>query len=473
MSACSLAEEAVSTRRPWSKAGLLFRVDDEPHLFLANGSRLYGIDDAFADRYAALVERGDEQAIAALLAAAGLDRHVYVTDEAPKRIPVHAVSLAVAQKCNLGCVYCYAKGGDFGGQPKNMPMEVALKAVENLIGGVAPGDKVNIAFLGGEPLINRSVLQAATEHAVAYAARRGVAATFSITTNGTLVTPADGQFFERHGFAVTVSLDGVGAAHDRQRPYRSGRGSYDTILRRVAPLLRLQKRMQVSARVTVTADNLCLRQTLDRFIAEGFYSVGFSPLLSSPTARGEVGRDDLAAMLEQMIDCGRTFEAQVSAGRRYPFLNMSNALKEIHRGTHRPYPCGAGASYIGVSAAGGYFACHRFVDDEAGVMGALEQGVDPARQAAWLAQRHVHAQQPCASCWARYLCGGGCHHEVIQRGRPACDYIRGWLTYCLGAYVRVARARPDWFASGDRVNAPPAQPDQGPATVPAAPTHLA
>ena len=34
---------------------------------------------------------------------------------------------------------------------------------------------------------------------------------FSITTNGTLVTEADADFFEEHGFAVTVSLDGYRA----------------------------------------------------------------------------------------------------------------------------------------------------------------------------------------------------------------------------------------------------------------------
>ena len=28
-------------------------------------------------------------------------------------------------------------------------------------------------------------------------------------------------------------------------------------------------------------------------------------------------------------------------------------------------------------------------------------------------------------------------HEVIHRGRPACDYIRGWLHYCLEAYLRL------------------------------------
>ena len=46
----------------------------------------------------------------------------------------------------------------------------------------------------------------------------------------------------------------------------------------------------------------------------------------------------------------------------------------------------------------------------------------------------------------RYLCGGGCHHEVIARGRPACDYIRGWLHWSIGAYARLSAQRPDWFA---------------------------
>jgi uncharacterized protein len=98
-----------------------------------------------------------------------------------------------------------------------------------------------------------------------------------------------------------------------------------------------------------------------------------------------------------------------------------------------------------VSADGELFACHRFVNDPAGAMGNLDRGVDPSRQAAWLTNRHVHFQEPCRSCWARYLCGGGCHHEVIHRGRPACDYIRGWLHYCLQAYARLLEKRPEFF----------------------------
>jgi uncharacterized protein len=102
---------------------------------------------------------------------------------------------------------------------------------------------------------------------------------------------------------------------------------------------------------------------------------------------------------------------------------------------------------MGVSAEGGLYACHRFVEDEDGAMGNVVGGVDRARQKEWLAARHVHFQEPCSGCWARYLCGGGCHHEVIKRGRPACDYIRGWLHYSLQAYIRLSEKRPDYFGN--------------------------
>ena len=197
--------------------------------------------------------------------------------------------------------------------------------------------------------------------------------------------------------------------------------------------------------MTITPRNLELRRTLDELIELGFYSVGFSPMLASPTGRDEMDETSLSAMLEQMIDCGRQFEQQITAGTTYPFSNMAMAMRELHRGTHRAYPCGAGAGYFGVSADGELFACHRFVGDEQAKLGSVATGVDRDRQARWLRERHVLGQLPCRTCWARFLCGGGCHHEVLRRGRPACDYIRGWLHYCLEAYVRLSTARPDYF----------------------------
>jgi uncharacterized protein len=409
------------------------------HVLVADRSRLFDADPVF---FSLLDTAETAEAIHALLRDAGLDEPPAIDDTAPSEPPLHALSLAVAQKCNLGCVYCYAQQGEFGGAEKNMSRETALEAVALLVDGAEPGSRLNLSFLGGEPLVNRPVLQAATRRAAERAAQRGVSITFSITTNGTLLRPADGEFFEEFGFAVTLSLDGPREAHNALRPFKGGQGSYDRIMENARPLLAMQRKMQVTARVTVTPANLMLRDTLDQFLAEGFHSVGFSPLLRAPTGQGEMQRKDLEMMLGGMIDCGHEYERRVRAGERYPFANMVNAMQEIAKGTHRPYPCGAGAGYLGVSAEGDLAACHRFVGDNDGGMGSLVSGIDRRRRAHWLHARHVHRQEPCRNCWARYLCGGGCHHEVIQRGRPACDYIRGWLHYCLEAHLRLS-ARQD------------------------------
>jgi uncharacterized protein len=408
------------------------------HLFVTDGSRLFDLDERSLGFYDSALAIGDVAGAQALLEESGLVGRPFIDGTSLSPPPIRAISLAVAQKCNLGCSYCYAKQGDFGGSAKNMSLADARSAIDLLLADAEAGMRYNLAFLGGEPLVNRNVLRAATYYARACALPKGAEVNFSITTNGTLVTEDDGDFFEEFGFAVTISVDGLRNAHDAQRSYKGGRGSYDEVMRRVRPLLSAQRRMQVSARVTVTPRNLDLHETLDAFIGMGFHSVGFSPMLSAPSGVGEMQAEDLEVMLGEMIACGREFERQVRMGKRYPFANMVNALSEIERGTHRPYPCGAGAGYLGASADGTLASCHRFVGDEVGAMGSLSSGIDRVRQAEWLSARHVDRQEPCRSCWARYLCGGGCHHEVIHRGRPACDYVRGWLHYCLEAYLRLS-----------------------------------
>jgi uncharacterized protein len=432
------ARHYVRASAPRTPQAHLIRSATGNHLFVADGSRLFDADAEMFASYDDAMARGEAAEIDELLRRAGLGGPPFIDDTPLAPPPVRALSLAIAQKCNLGCTYCYAQQGEFGGAAKNMPLGEALRAVELLTESAEPGAKLNLAFLGGEPLVNRDVLRAATMRALELAQARGATINFSITTNGTLLTEDDARFFEDHGFAVSISIDGPRQAHDALRPFKDGRGSYDRIMQRVAPLLKLQRRMQVSARVTVTPKNLALRATLDCLIAAGFHSVGFSPMLSAPSGGGEMQAADLELMLGEMIECGREFERRSRLRQRYPFANMVNAMREIHRGTHRPYPCGAGAGYLGVSAEGELAACHRFVGDEEGAMGSLAGGIDRSRQAQWLAARHVHRQEPCRSCWARYLCGGGCHHETIRRGRPACDFIRGWLHYCLEAYLRLS-----------------------------------
>jgi len=135
------------------------------HLFVADGSRLFDAEPDFFRRCRAAMDRGDGDAVEDLLQRAGLGGPPLI-DDAPLEPPkVRALSLAIAQKCNLGCTYCYAQQGEFGAPAKNMALTDALTAVDLLVGEAEHGARLNLAFLGGEPLVNRKTLRAAARKA--------------------------------------------------------------------------------------------------------------------------------------------------------------------------------------------------------------------------------------------------------------------------------------------------------------------
>ena len=149
----------------------------------------------------------------------GLGLKRFIGDEPLIDPPVRALSLAVAERCNLGCTYCYAEGGSFGGPPRNMPWEVAEASVQRLFADRRARASGSISrFSAASRWSIATLIRRATELAARIAGERKIPIGFSITTNGTLLTADDGEFFERYGFAVTVSLDGVGETHDRLRP---------------------------------------------------------------------------------------------------------------------------------------------------------------------------------------------------------------------------------------------------------------
>lgn len=430
--------------KPYSSKVHFIKGKKEKSIFIPNKSQFIPVSEEVERKIKQLVETGSDQ-LDKELSKIGIDVLPAIDDEPLKAPPTHALSLAISQKCNMGCMYCYAEQGNFGGPSKSMPLETALASIDMLIDTKKEGDRVQITFLGGEPLVNREDIVKATAYAYKKGKDKQVKVGFSITTNGTLLQEQDMLFFEKYGFAVTISIDGDQKSHDALRPMKGGKGSYETIMKNVAPFLKYQQKMQVSARVTITPSNLNLLTTLNELVTLGFHSVGFSPLLNSSNHQGEMEQEDLQVLLKEMIACGLAFEENIIKGKRYPFLNMVNAFKEIAKQTHRPYPCGAGAGYMGVSADGELAACHRFVNEPRGALGNVTDGIDINKQNTWLANRHVHQQTPCTQCWAKYLCGGGCHHEVLDKGRPACDYIRGWLYYTLQAYERINRLAPNWM----------------------------
>ena len=98
-------------------------IDDEVggrHVFVVDGSRLYELDPSTADHMAQAVA---EHAAGEAMSRLGLTGEPFIDDQPLVAPPLRAISLAVAQKCNLGCTYCYAQQGDFGMESRLMSLD--------------------------------------------------------------------------------------------------------------------------------------------------------------------------------------------------------------------------------------------------------------------------------------------------------------------------------------------------------------
>ena len=349
-----------------------------------------------------------------------------------------SISLNISSSCNLGCTYCYADKGSFGGVPSApMTWPIAQAATDRLL-AVAQRDRpITIGFLGGEPFANRALIHQTVNYASAEGHRRGLDVRFSVTTNGTLLRPADLDLMRGHPFAVTVSLDGAADVNDTQRPMRNGRpGGWALATARVSGLLADPGQAKLAARATVTRHDMDVSARLRALVDLGFPEAGVAPLRGAPDEAGALREADWTVYLHELIRASRAELARLRRGLPVRLTNFAVALKQIHRGACSPYPCGAGGGYFSVSAGGRWYACHRAIGDPAFEMGSSD-GLDTVRRRRFLEDRHVHVQTDCRTCWARYLCSGGCHQEAASRTAESCDFVRGWLEFCLAAYCEL------------------------------------
>ena len=349
-----------------------------------------------------------------------------------------SLSLNVSSSCNLGCSYCYAARGGFGGaQPAPMRWPIARAAIDRLFAVAEPTRPVTIGFLGGEPFASRALIHDAVGYAAAAAARIGLDVRFSVTTNGTLLQAGDLDLLRHYPFAVSVSLDGAEVTHDAQRPrHRDGSGSWALAVKQITPLLAAPGQAKIAARATVTRHDLDLANRLEALVAVGFPEVGFSPLRTGPPTAGPMRDEDWPLYLASLASLSRTEISRFARGLPIRLTNLAIALKQIHRGASSPYSCGAGGGYFSVAADGRWYACHRAIGQPAYELGD-SSGLDAERRRRFLEARHVHAQTDCRSCWARYLCSGGCHQEAVSRTIASCDFVRGWLDFCLQTYCEL------------------------------------
>lgn len=133
--------------------------------------------------------------------------------------------------CNLACRYC------FEGQRKGkfyMTRETADELIEFVRKRALGRKEISFIFYGGEPLLSVELIQYISEKLRFLAENNGLRYSFSFVTNGTLLTLQTVERLKHLGMRnASVTLDGPRNVHDICRPFKTGRGSFETILRNI------------------------------------------------------------------------------------------------------------------------------------------------------------------------------------------------------------------------------------------------
>jgi uncharacterized protein len=434
-------------------AGAIFELD-QPSVALLN--KLSAGEVAHEQ----LISEFDEELVEEMFNSQAIVAQNYVPEpvqDPPADFPLQTLVMNLTNQCNLSCTYCYEFGEDKvatpEGKEKFMDFETAKTSVKMLLDQSAGRQAVHITFFGGETLMNFPLLKSVVAYATEQAAAQGRTIDFSLTTNGTLLTPAIIQFLSDNNIGVTVSMDGPPELHDKLRVFANGRGSYDIIAPRVKALIQGHRTRPITARVTLTngvTDVVRIFRHLKQEL--GFHEVGFAPVTTSPDRLYAIGEKGMDGVLEQFHVLAKEWLEYALRGEMHGFSNVSDTIAELYQGVNKSHPCGAALGLVGVGPSGDIAPCHRFVDSDTHALGNVNTGIDREKQQAFLDRGHIKGKYDCHSCFARPLCAGGCHHEAFVRYGDTghanlhyCDWIRDWTNTCLNIYGEVSARNPGFL----------------------------
>ena len=359
--------------------------------------------------------------------------------------PCNTLMLSVASGCNLACRYCYC--GVCRDELPNkglMSEAIAMQAVERLFAAADPKTGVRVTFFGGEPLLNKPVIEKVVARCNELAAARGQSAGYSITTNATLMDEETAELIVKNNFGLMVSLDGPQALHDGQCPTRDGHGSFAAASAGIRLLL--SRGAHVTVRCTMAHPAPNAMELIRFFAGLGVSRVVLGPVYNPmfPSPCDFTVEDDHAfrrcvgdEVLPWMI-------AEKKAGRT-PIYDPFEEIGEFQGEKTHPVKvpglrCGACHGAMAVAPDGTLYPCHRFVGMDKWALGRLEDGPDLDRcKAFWRSYRDA-MKGTCGGCWAYRICGGPCPWEIARADgtfkmitrqcEDTCAWIRQGVYYC-------------------------------------------
>ncbi len=257
---------------------------------------------------------------------------------APTRPGLSSLSLIVTGECNFRCRYCYQEKDAL-----NLAPSVAARAVDVFFPRLDADGAV--LFYGGEPLLRMDTIRETVAAVTARNRRHGKAVSFSVSTNGSLLSDDTLALFNRHRFTVLLSFDG--RAQDKARQP----GSYSSVSGALERLLE-SPGIEVHTNSVFTPETVGdLSASIRDIVGRGVENAQISFATDAPW-----NRTALASLEVQLSDLRTYLVPWVRKTGRIPVTNFRRSDEKAL------FICLAGENRMALSPDGRLWGCHLFYD---------------------------------------------------------------------------------------------------------------
>jgi uncharacterized protein len=315
-----------------------------------------------------------------------------------------AVTATLTLECNLACPYCYED--PFRGHFV-MSEKTADLLVQRLSERMGEFD-IGVDFYGGEALMRLDLLRSIASRLKEAAALHGVAFAFNLFSNGVLLTRSVVEELLPLGLtAIRLTIDGPPDIHNSQRPFVSGKESFQIIMDNLRDVHSL---VQIDLGGNYTRDNYHrFPELLDMLLEQGIdpakmKEVSFSPIM--PKANGSVSGDFGSA-------CSCTSEPWAIQANL--FLRSEIIRRGFPTSKLKPSACMIEfKNDLVVGYDGGFYKCPVFMGQEEMRVGSLAEGIIDYSQSH---KMDLWKNEECLECAYLPLCFGGCRFfRKLQTG---------------------------------------------------------
>ena len=299
-------------------------------------------------------------------------------------------------ECNLACPYCFED--PFRGRFR-MSDATADALVSFLTRKMVDGLDVKVDFYGGEALLALPGLKNIAGRLCAAARTHGVEFSFGIITNGTLLTRALVEELLPLGLnSARLTLDGPPDIHNRQRPFVSGAGSFDVILKNIKDINKLLP-LELGGNYSRESYRR-FPEMLDLLLQAGIgpdslSAVGFFPVFPKSDGSKSSECSTACASCDEpwMMEAGIFLRGEIlRRGFPVPKLKTSACMVEFEND-------------LVVGYDGGLYKCPAFMGNDELRIGSLAEGAGDYRESH---NMDVWKNDECLECAYLPLCFGGC-----------------------------------------------------------------